>query len=300
MPLAIANALSLATALVASCVFASAHAVTLERVELGDSAPGIQAYNLQETAAWRVFARSEAGFKRSQIYLQRRQASGWGEPQPMPFADPRWRDSDPHLSPDGLRLTFVSDRPAEGDAALGQLDLFESRLGDDGRWSAPSRLPEPLQSTSYELGPERHGRLLYFTSARPGGPARMAIYQARPDEPGAAPQPLPSPINDGSHNSDFTVSPDGRYALWWSHREGTSGSGDLYLAERMGEGFGPARRLPEPVNGPGLEFTPSVSSDGQWLYFASTGDQPEGLSHVSRTSWPVLLQAMGLPAPQPM
>jgi Tol biopolymer transport system component len=134
--------------------------------------------------------------------------------------------------------------------------------------------------------------VLYFTSARPGGPARMAVYRAQPDEPGATPQALPSPVNDGSHNSDFTLSPDGRFALWWSHREGTAGPGDLYLAERRGEGFGPARRLPEPVNGPGLEFTPSVSADGQWLYFASTGDQPEGLSHVFRTSWPALLQAL--------
>jgi hypothetical protein len=51
---------------------ASAQALTIERVELGDSAPGIQAYNLQETADARVFARSQAGFRQSQILVQRR------------------------------------------------------------------------------------------------------------------------------------------------------------------------------------------------------------------------------------
>ena len=289
--------LLLAASLLAPGFAVPAGSLAIERVDLGDSSPGLQAYNLQETVGARVFARSEAGFKRSQVFVQWREGEGWGAAQPMAFSDPRWRDSDPHLSPDGQRLTFVSDRPAQGEAPLGPLDLFESRRGADGRWTTPSRLPEALQSTSYELGPERHGEVLYFSSARPGGPGRLSIYQSTPDRPAAAPQPLPSPINEGSHDSDFTLTPDGRFALWWSHREGTAGPGDLYLAERQGERFGPARRLPEPVNGPGLEFTPSVSADGQWLFFASTGDQAEGLSHVYRTRWPELLRELGL---QPM
>jgi hypothetical protein len=269
----------------------------VERVELGDSGPELQAYNLQETATLRVFARSLAGFKRSQIFWQRRAADGgWRAPEPMPFADPRWRDSDPHIAADGRTLSFVSDRPAEGDQPRGQLDLFEARLLDAeaGQWSAPRRLPEALQSPGYELGPERHGEQLYFGSYRAGGPGRLAVYRA--DGDGAAPQALPAPVNEGEANSDFTLSPDGRYALWWSSRAGAEGGGDLYLAERVGEQFGPALRLPAPINGPGFEFTPSLTADGRWLLFASTraaADSAPGLAHMYRVSRPALLEALG-------
>jgi len=275
----------------------AADPLLVERIDLGDDGPDVQAYNLQESGALRVFARSAAGFKRSQIFWQRRGADGaWQAPEPLPFADPRWRDSDPHLAGDGKTLSFISDRPGAGEQASGQLDLFEARLLDAaaGRWTAPRRLPEPLQSPGYELGPERHGERLYFASYRAGGPGKLSIYQA--DQETEPPQALPAPINEGEANSDFTLSPDGRYALWWSSRAGAEGGGDLYLAERVGEQFGPALRLPAPINGPGFEFTPSVSADGRWLLFASTRAAPgsaPGLAHMYRVSWPALLQALG-------
>lgn len=289
-----------ATLALAAATCLPSWALEVERIDLGEGGEGsgqLQAYNLQEAPGWRVFARSEAGFKRSQVWLQRRSAGGaWAAAEALPFADPRWRDSDPQLSADGRRLTFISDRPAAGaEAALGQLDLFEAVLDDGGQWSAPRRLAEAWQSPGYELGPERWGDWLYLASYRAGGPGPLSVYRVRADAPGSTPQPLPAPVNDSGQNSDFTLSPDGRYALWWSSRDTPGGQGgDLYLAERVGSGFGSALRLPAPVNGPGFEFTPSVSADGQWLYFASTRDGGEaGLSHVYRVSWPGLLQALG-------
>lgn len=279
---------------------ASAHAAELlvEPVQVGPADPSLQSYNLQEQRELRVFARSAAGFKRSQIFWQRRVDGQWQAPQTLPFADPRWRDSDSHLSGDGTTLTFISDRPLEGEKPLGQLDLYESRW-TDGQWSAPQRLAEAVQSLGYELGPERYGKRLYFGSYRKGGPGELAIYQS--DRLGggehSAPVALPAPINVGPSNSDFTLSPDGRYALWWSDRSETKArqDGDLFLAERVGAGFGPAIRLPAPVNSPGFEFTPSISSDGQWLIFASTrpGDHAAGLSQLYRVSWPALLAELG-------
>jgi Tol biopolymer transport system component len=271
---------------------AQAASLQVERIDLDDAAPDVQAYNLQETRDLRVFARSEAGFKRSRVFVQRREGGQWGPAEAWAHTDARWRASDPHLSADGQVLTFVSDRAEQGDAPLGQLDLFESRF-DGGRWTAPKRLAASLQSPGYELGPERHGDWLYFASYRSGGPGKLSVYRARGGQ-GDSPQALPSPVNDEGMNSDFTLTPDGRYALWWSSRGSADGrGGDLFLSERVGASFGPALRLPEPVNSPGFEFTPSVSADGQWLYFASTREGPAGLSHMYRVWWPALLAAMG-------
>lgn len=276
-------------------------ALQLETVTLGgEHDPGQQSYNLQEQGELRVFARSAAGFKRAKIFWQRRVNGAWQAAQALPFADPRWRDSDPHLSGDGKTLTFISDRPAAGDdKPLGQLDLFESRWAE-GSWSAPQRLAEAVQSPGYELGPERYGERLYFASYRKGGPGELAVYRSERGADGgySTPVALPAPINVGPSNSDFTLSSDGRYALWWSDRDEGGGArqdGDLFLAERVGAGFGPAIRLPAPINGPGFEFTPSVTSDGQWLIFASTrpGGQTVGLSRLYRVSWPALLAELG-------
>jgi len=292
------NRLLATSLLLALNTSAPAAGLQIEPVQAGPADASLQSYNLQELRELRVFARSVAGFKKSAIYWQRRVDGQWQAPQALPFSDPRWRDSDPHLSSDGKTLTFLSDRPIEGEKALGQLDIHESRW-TDGQWSAPQRLAEAVQSPAYELGPERYGERLYFASYRKGGPGELAIYQSDRAAGGehAAPLALPAPINVGPSNSDFTLSPDGRYALWWSDRSETKArqDGDLFLAERVGTGFGPAIRLPAPINSPAFEFTPSVSSDGQWLVFASTrpGDHAAGLSQFYRVSWPALLAELG-------
>lgn len=280
--------------LVATLPPAQAQALAVERVHLPGEA-GHQVYNYQEQGGWRVWARSAAGFKASQIWLQGRAADGrWGDAAPWPHSDPRYRDSDPFVDTSSRRLLFVSDRPLQPDGApLTQLDLFESEW-DGSRWSTPRRLPEALQSPQYELGPEQHGGSLWFGSYRKDGrpgTGRLAIYRTGPGGPLRV---LPAPVNDEGANSDPTPSPDGRYLLWWSAR---SGNGDLFMAERLaGDRHGPALPLPAAINSDtGFEFTPWLSADGDWLYFASTrpSDDDAGLAKLYRVHWPTVLRTLG-------
>lgn len=290
--------LLICSALTTMPVLAEAVPLRVERLSL--EAADEQAYNFQEQGDWRIWARSAAGFRQSRIWLQQRRDGQWQAPEAAPFSDPRYRDSDPFLSADGQRLLFISDRPAtgDGDPPSAELDLFESQRQPDGRWGPPQRLAAALQSPAYELGPEQHGDALWFGSQRAGSPGRLSIYRASPAT--AMPRPLPAPVNGGpgSQDSDPTLSPDGRYLLWWSSR---SGHGDLYLAERLGPGFGPPLRLPAPINSDeGSELTPWISADGAWLYFASTrdtGTAASGLAKTYRSAWPELLRALG-PAAQ--
>lgn len=299
-------------------------ALQVERVPLDEDARH-QTYNFQQQGDLRVWARSGAGFKASQIRLQRRVQGRWLPPETWAQADARWRDSDPFLGAGGKALLFISDRPgpttpsappsATAGAPRGQLDLFEAAAADAGSaapgqsWATPRRLAESLQSPQYELGPERHGGETWFGSYRPGGPGPLSIYRTLSSDTTQAPEPVAAPVNDAGHNSDPTLSPDGRYLLWWSDR---SGRGDLYLAERLGaDRFGPALRLPAAVNDDqAFEFTPWVGDDGEWLYFASTrpdtdaasgGARPAatpGLARTYRVKWAAVLQALGPAATQ--
>jgi len=226
-------------------------------------------YNLGMDAAQStmVFARSDPDFENSRIWFARRQGEGWSAPGEVPFSDARYRDSDPWLTPDGRTLYFVSNRPVSGDAPNATLDVW--RVAFDGqRFGTPEHLPM-LASDGQELGPELHDGWLYFNSSRKPGPAKLAIYRARINGTGFdAPEPMPAPFNDGTIQGDFTLSPDGRLAVFWSVRDGTT-EADLFAACRTQAGWSAAVRLPPPISARGMDFTPAFSADGRSLLFAS-------------------------------
>lgn len=226
-------------------------------------------YNLSTDSAQRlmVFARSAPDFRDSRIWLARREGDGWAEAAEVAFTDPRYRDSDPWLTPDGRTLYFVSNRPIRGEAPNTSLDIWRVALSDRG-FGVPEHL-DATASDAEELGPELHDGWLYFNSSRKGGPAKLAIYRARMSGRSFdAPRALGAPFNDGAIQGDFTLSADGRLAVFWSRRDGSTDA-DLFAACRTRAGWSAAVRLPSPINAAGMDFTPSLTADGKELRFAS-------------------------------
>lgn len=223
-------------------------------------------YNYTQTADGElaVFARSEAEFARAKILVRKGRAA----PELIAFSDPRYSDSDPQISGDGRELWFVSDRPLEGAGApRPDLNVWRVRRAGEG-WSAPEPVAQ-ANSAGVELGPEVHAGVLTFNSTRRGGPGGLDIWSA-PLAGGSAPTPLPEPVNSRFNEGDFTLSPDGRVALFWSDRPGGHGGGDIWMSVRTGEGWEEAVNLGPVVNSKGFDFTPSFSADGRTLFFAST------------------------------
>lgn len=214
-----------------------------------------------------VFARSGPEFRDARIFFSRRQGGGWSAPEPAPFADTRFSDSDPTFAPDGRTLYFVSDRPAPGrDAASRDLDLWRVRRVGEA-WGTPEHLGGAVNSPAQELGPAWHDGWLYFASSR-GGRARMLdLFRARDGGGFGAPEALDR-WNTAASESDLEFSADGGTVLFWSDRPG-SRQGDLYRSRRAGTEWS----SPAPVaaaNSAGFDFTPELSPDGRWLLFAST------------------------------
>lgn len=231
-----------------------------------------------------VVARSEADFRNARIYVASRATpnEAWSAPEPIAFSDGRWSDSDPWLTPDGRTLYFISTRPHAARAEGRQdYDIWRTRRTATG-WSAPERLPDGVNSAGQELGPELHGGILYFASARRSGRGGLDIYQAATQGERFAPASLiEGPFNSAASDSDFTLSRDGALAAFW--RSGEGGSGTIHIARRTAAGWSEPQALPAAVNHGPFNFTPSFTRDGRGLLYASTrprNGQEAGLADI--------------------
>lgn len=249
-------------------------------------------YNLSTSADQRtlVVARSEADFRNARILVATRPSAraAWSAPQPISFTDQRWSDSDPWLTPDGRTLYFISTRPAPGrEEGRTDYDIWRSVRTTNG-WSTPEHLGAAVNSRGQELGPEIHDGALYFSSARRSGRGGLDVYRAAATDVGFAPAALlDGPVNTAASESDFTLSRDGRAALFW--RSGENGTAAIHIVRRTGAGWSEPEALPAVINHGPFNFTPSFTRDGRAILYASTrqrdGQEP-GLADIYRAPLP--------------
>jgi hypothetical protein len=113
----------------------------------------------------------------------------WTEPR-VPAFSGRWSDADPHLSPDGSKLFFISNRPSSGDSPREEHDIWGVERQARGSWGPPRNLGPPVN---------RDGATEWSPSV-----ARNA-------------RPLDS-VNSPKGDFNHSVSPDGKYLFFRSTR----------------------------------------------------------------------------------
>ena len=204
----------------------------------------------------------------------------WTDPEVADFsADPAIGNIEPHISPDGSRFFFVSNRSADGaspaEAERGRWETADiwmmERAGDT--WGPPQRVPEPVSTAAPEYFPSTTSDgTLYFTREDPET-RRNYIYRARRSGDGyAEPERLPEQVNSANQFNSF-VAPDESYLILGVFgRSDSVGGTDYYVVFR-----GDDDTWSEPVNlGPvvnqprGQEWSPYVSPDGEYFFFMST------------------------------
>jgi len=111
------------------------------------------------------------------------------------------------------------------------------------------------------------GEVLIYTAYHRG---QEDFYQSKKVngewQPGAPMEALNTPNNEGAQ----TISADGKFLVFTAcgRRDGL-GSCDLFFSELKNGKWTPVRNLGAPVNSPGFESQPSLTSDGKTLYFVS-------------------------------
>lgn len=210
----------------------------------------------------------------------------WSTPVVAPFSG-RFRDGDPFITADGKEFYFVSNRSWSGDSTKKDLDIWRMKKTPAG-WSEPVRLPEPVNSAANEYYPTLTDQgVLYFSSERGGGDAN--IYRSIPlNGSYFSVHKMGIQINTEFHEYEPFIARDESYMIFMSTRPNSLTNGDLYFSQRINGIWQSAVILPPPFNSTGTEWSPSVSRDGKYIFFASTRskpfqpDRPESIDQLTR------------------
>ena len=133
------------------------------------------------------------------------------------------------VTEDGTTLIFASDRPG----GFGGLDLYESKLGDDGEWGTPVNMGPEINTPFNEDRPflVRGGMTLFFASQGHRNMGGYDIFRSDMQYNGlwGKPENLGYPINNPDDNIFFCPMGDAKGGyISLSGRDDGAGKADIY------------------------------------------------------------------------
>jgi hypothetical protein len=230
-----------------------------------------------------VFSVAWGGF--AGLALTAYEEGAWQTPEILPFSrDPGYFNMEPAFAPDGDRIYFLSNRPADPAQAATfrrgawdhQTIWFSDRTTSG--WSEPRPIGAPVDGPDYEYFPSlaRDGTLLYTRQVRGGRPS---LWLAAPDGQGGFREPAPVDAGWNREGSPYNacLHPDGdRIILCLQNEERIPARYRVTFRGPDGAWSEPAD-LGDEVNRPGVAaMSSSFTSDGRWLLFVSRQVGPDG------------------------
>ena len=236
-----------------------------------NTSPGDVCPSISSDGLTLYFAREDGNIwiaKRTIVNNDWDTASNLGQVVNSPYVD-----GGPCISADGLELYFVSDRP---DGSGGPDIWVTNRATLDDNWGTPINLGTTINSASMDVGQSlsADGLQLYFSSNRPGGFGDYDLYvstRSTKDDPWVPPVNLGSTLNSSSSDEFPNISADSLFLFFASNRPGGYGGRDLLVTKRAtkDDPWDEPVNLGANINCSEWDFSPSLSADGQSLFFCS-------------------------------
>ncbi|MEE9466319.1 MAG: tetratricopeptide repeat protein, partial [Candidatus Neomarinimicrobiota bacterium] len=202
-------------------------------------------------------------YKGSVIYVSRLDEQGWSAPQPVSFDGPGL-DHEPHITPDGRKMYFGSERAVGEEESSYGIWMVE-RQGDT--WGAP-QYHGPGMYVSTTMDGE-----IYMIDIDPETENEGIISYRITTAGRTEPVQLGGGVNSPASGAHPTVAPDGSYIIFDSIRPEGFGHLDLYICFRTDDGsWGEAINLGERINTIGPDATASISPDGKYLFYRRNRD----------------------------
>ena len=218
------------------------------------------------------FCREAGNYRYVTVFYSRRSDDAWSDPEVFEFCtNPDYKYIEPHLSPDGAKLYFISTMPADT-VSDGKEDIWVCTK-TEGKWSEPRNPGAPVNTISKEFFPSvTVDGTIYYTHMDTIANEEF-IYRSRlVDGAYQAPEKLGPNVNIGRARYNAFVAPDESYIIIPAYgMPGSFGATDYYISFRDS-----LDNWSQPVNmGPGInstfarEWSASVSADGKYIFFMS-------------------------------
>ncbi|QYA26341.1 hypothetical protein G3I01_12765 [Gramella sp. MT6] len=210
----------------------------------------------------------------SVIVRARRNNNEWNDRVIVDFSG-KYKDLEPMLSPNGLKLFFVSNRPVSDSATKNKdFDIwYVERNKIDDEWSAPINLGKPINTKADEFYPSvTNSGNLYFTRPNPDNKSEDDIFYSQfINNSYADPTVLDDAINTKGYEFNSYIAPDESYLIFSGYnREDGLGSGDMYISTRSKDGkWSKAKNLGKGINSDQMDYSPFVDTTTGILYFTS-------------------------------
>ena len=192
----------------------------------------------------------------------------------------RFEDLEPFLSPNGLRLYFVSNRPLDqnNDKTKDYDIWYVERESKTAPWSKPINLGMTINSAADEFYPSvaSNGNLYFTCNARTTKGKDDIFFSKWTGKEYRTPISLSDSINSSGYEYNAFVAPDESFLIFGAYkRKDGFGSGDLYISYRLEDNsWSQAKNLGANINSPRMDYCPFVDTKNKMLYFTSKKSDP--------------------------
>lgn len=198
---------------------------------------------------------------------------------------------EPHITPDGKRLLYLSNmQQTLGEEAT--QDIWAVDKSDTG-WGLPYNLGKPVNSDGSEFFPSSTlDGTLYFTRSEKGNRTHYIYRSKRIGDKYGEPEKLGPEVNCGTNRYNAFIDPQERIIIVPAvGMEDSFGGTDYYIVFRNeDDSWSKPINMGDRVNtDDGREYSPYISPDGNYFFFMSTRTNKENIIIDDKPSFSAML-----------
>ena len=218
------------------------------------------------------FTRPTSDFSERHIMVSQCTDAGFSNPQPLLLDNKHYQGSDVSVSPNGQLLLFKTRHNLGALAARKDGNIYVSQRNQNV-WGAPEPVSSNVNSALGEYYPvQTQSGNLYFSRELKDSSYDIYVAKWQRDHFEKA-VPLSSSINTELLESDAYIAPDESYMIFVRmYAKDGLGVSDLYISFNKAGKWTEAKHMGNEINSIGVDGSPFVTADGNYLFFTSTRD----------------------------
>lgn len=242
--------------------------------ELFNGLPNVRDFTMSKKGNEFYFTVESFAKEYSFIAFSKKKNDLWSAPKVASFSG-KYKDLEPFLSPDGLKLFFVSNRTNNTSSVIKEdTDIwYVTRNKIIDKWSKPKSIGIKINTLRDEFYPSVTNKGdLFFTANYKDSKGKEDIYVSRLiNNKYTKPKSLSKKINSDKYEFNAYVSPDESFIIYTSYgRKDDLGKGDLYINKKdANNNWLPPEHINKGVNTPELDYCPFVDTVNNTLYFTT-------------------------------